>query len=205
MVAKALEKRLMALETQFGGYHTKVPWNVRSPHSRRPIKCPWLTGGDRMTRHGYAKYYAEVLVRKCPQVIVELGVLRGTGLAIWCELFPFARVIGLDIDPEHFSGAYESLVEKGAFSVNQPEVHRFDELAPDAAQQLTRILAGDQVDLFIDDALHYDHAVLRTFRHAFRHVRSGGAYIIEDNRTAWEKIEKYEARNFGLFTVVERP
>jgi len=55
-------------------------------------------------RHGYGKCYAEFLkpllmnLENQHITLVEIGILNGSGLAIWCDLFPRARVIGFDID-----------------------------------------------------------------------------------------------------------
>jgi cephalosporin hydroxylase len=198
-----LEHRLVALEARFGGYHTKVPWNVRSQYAPEP-RLDWMTGGDRMSVHGYAPVYAEVLSSITPRVIVELGILRGTGLAMWCDLFPTARVIGLDIDLQHFAQNFDNLRERGAFEKNRPDLFQFDEMAPDAPARLAAIMGGAKADLFIDDALHSDEAILRTFSHAWQHVRRGGAYIIEDNRTVAEKLPVPHVSSHDLLTVVRR-
>lgn len=199
----SITDRLVALETQFGGYHTKVPWTVQSPYAPKP-RLTWMTGGDRMSRHGYAPTYAATLETLTPRVIVELGILRGTGLATWCELFPSARVIGLDIDLHHFTENLDFLHECGAFTVNRPEVYQFDEMAPDAPEQLITVLDGTEVDLFIDDALHSDAAILHTFSHAWRHVAPGGAYVIEDNGTVAPSLPVPHVSSHGLLTVVRR-
>lgn len=50
--------RLIELEQRFGGYHTGVPWGRVSPYDRLPeaeVRKGWLTGGDRMLMHGYAR------------------------------------------------------------------------------------------------------------------------------------------------------
>lgn len=61
-----------------------------------------MIGGDRMLHHGYAKKYAEYLLpflnRVQPVTVLECGILRDTGIAIWCDLFQEGRIIGLDID-----------------------------------------------------------------------------------------------------------
>jgi hypothetical protein len=70
---------------------------------RKPGKK--IMGGDRMAgMHQYAEHYAKELTRLLGRkpdgdlVIAEVGILKGTGLAVWCDLFPKAIVLGLDID-----------------------------------------------------------------------------------------------------------
>ena len=50
-----------------------------------------------MLHNGYAKYYSKYLTKYLDEakidsnqrlVIAEVGILRGNGLAIWCDLFP---------------------------------------------------------------------------------------------------------------------
>ena len=89
-------------------------------------------GGDRMLHHGYANHYARFLEpyvknRGDRIVICEVGVLEGTGLAIWCDLFPNARCIGLDIDLSNVKGNMDNLRGLGAFSRNSPELFEYDQ------------------------------------------------------------------------------
>lgn len=204
---------LVQCEARFGGLQ-KTPLTCLSPYDERS-KAQKLKkrkvgsqGGDRMGWHGYAPAYAEALAEKFGSqipirgrvVIVELGVLLGTGLAMWCELFPEARVIGLDLDTAPYQANQLKLRKLGAFASNSPEVHQFDELAPDAGQRLGQILGNDRVDVFIDDAAHYDGAVLRAFAMARPYLASDALYFIEDNKTAANKLNVRHTRA-GLLTV----
>jgi hypothetical protein len=93
-------------------------------------------GGDRMSPHyhNYGRCYAQFLkpfiAVPCapPLILVEVGIFRGSGLAIWCDLFPNARVIGLDIDLSNFEGRRKRLEAMGAFRNNAPELFAFDQL-----------------------------------------------------------------------------
>ncbi len=67
-----------------------------------------MRGGDRMSplRHNYGRYYEHALrpfVGREDVTLVELGILTGIGLAVWTDLFPHGRIIGLDIDLSHFA------------------------------------------------------------------------------------------------------
>ncbi len=84
-----------------------------------------VSGGDRMLHHGYASHYAGFLEpyvknRGDRIVICEVGVLEGTGLAVWCDLFPNARIIGLDIDLSNIRRNMDNLRGLGALGVDQP-------------------------------------------------------------------------------------
>src|SRR5262245_29765328 len=136
-------------ERLYGGRHTGIKRNKVSPKDPRTateISSGGMSGGDRMHHHGYAAAYADHLrpfVRSNERItLVEVGILRGTGLAIWCDLFPHGRIIALDIDLDHYFANREHIKLYGGFGSNEPEVYEYDQLAPDATQ-LSKILNGD--------------------------------------------------------------
>jgi hypothetical protein len=78
---------LESCEFYMGGYVKDVARAKVSPgdpRSKSELNCGGMVGGDRMLHHGYAKYYAKHLRRfvepKNDLVVVECGILRGTGL-----------------------------------------------------------------------------------------------------------------------------
>jgi hypothetical protein len=209
-----LANRLEAIETRFGGIQRNVPRGRVSrfdPRSAQQLATGGMQGGDRMIAHGYAAQYAKALVpfmQRRDLVVVELGVLRGSGLAMWCELFPRARrIIGLDVDTAHFRSHRSTLERLGAFRRQQPEVHEFDELSPNAPARLAQILAGVKVDLFVHDALHYDSAILATLEHAHRHFAEPFRCFVEDNNTVAHQLrslygDRYAVAAAGRLTVL---
>jgi len=109
---------LVLKELEYGGYVTNIPRNIVSnKNSRTKEQILWggMKGGDRMSRlhHGCAKIYTKYLQpfvqRQKSVVLVEIGVLRGTRVAIWSELFPSGRIIGLDIDLNHIKQNMDNL------------------------------------------------------------------------------------------------
>lgn len=199
--------RLMALEQKYGGICYAPARKVSSVGSELSTGYE-MRGGDRMTFHGYASAYADVLSQRTPSVIVELGILCGTGLAIWCDLFPAARIVGLDIDLGHFEKAKERLLAQGAFTNNAPEVYEFDELAPFASRVLREIFGAHKVDFVIDDALHSDAAVINSFAGFQPYLAAECAYIIEDNDTAYAALRfrypRFRWRREPLLTIATR-
>lgn len=213
-----LASRMEQIEARFGGVQKGVErrkisqWDPRAPSE---LKRTAMQGGDRMDLHGYASHYAQYLLPLVQRggkdmIFVELGILRGSGLAMLCELFPKARrIIGLDVDTSHFNDHRPNLEERGAFRRRQPEIHAFDELDPDASRRLADIMNGDQVDVFIHDALHYDAAILTTIRHAQLHFRRSFRCFIEDNSTVSGVIartygERFAVAGHGRLTVLWR-
>lgn len=185
---------LTQLEQRFSGGFSFVPPPNASPND--PVKAPTSVfdghrfqarGTCKKRAHDYAARYERALFgfdrQRDDLVIVEMGILRGVGLAIWCELFPNARVIGLDVDLDHWHKNRDRLLQRGAFQFNTPEVHFYDELTLTPDTDIRAILHGDDVDIFIDDALHYNTAIVKAFGDWRRFMSAYGVYIVEDNYT----------------------
>ncbi|CAD7973650.1 unnamed protein product, partial [Amoebophrya sp. A25] len=94
-------------------------------------KDAFLLGSDRMRAnqacksHNYATHYVRhlwhLLQRKRedgPFAVIEIGVLRGAGLAMWADFFGGnAMVHGFDLESRFFWQNRWNLAEKGAFSL----------------------------------------------------------------------------------------
>lgn len=204
---RALAQRMVTLEKRFGGFITNLPIRAWSEHAPPPV-LPWLQGGDRMNHHGYAQHYARELVdrRDEPLVLVEVGILRGTGLAIWSELLPNATVIGLDIDTTRFEEALPVLQSQGAFASRLPEAYQYDQFAPG---DLERILAGRRVDVYIDDGLHTIEAIGSSLRAFKPHLSDKCVGFVEDNPLVAPAVEQvlgpdWDVEAYGELTVFKR-
>ena len=169
-----------------------------------------MTGGDRMLHNGYAPVYAAYLVhfsknKEHHLSLAEFGILKGTGLAIWCDLFPEARVIGLDIDPSHFKENLQFLTDLGAFELNKPEIHEYDQLK-NGTSSLDNILKGQALDIVIDDGLHSVDSILMTWRSARPHLAEKFVYFIEDHAglldKCGEEFSSFDSRSYGEMTVI---
>lgn len=154
-------------------------------------------GGDRMSphHHNYAPDYARFLqpwiVCSRPLTLIEVGILNGNGLALWCDLFPQARVIGLDINLDNFYANLSNLKRLGAFSGNKPEVYSFNQLEPDQMKSaLERILGTSTVDIIVDDGCHSLEAIQNTFQVFLPKLSSRFIYFIEDSREAFTCMKK---------------
>ena len=200
---------LVEREIRYGGYVTNVPKRTASPLD--PAQSGFLTGGDRMLTHGYAATYAKHLApyldRTDPLTVVEVGILRGSGLALWCDLFPNSRVIGLDIDLRNYLANVAELRRRGAFRFSQPEVYAFDQFR-DNREYVAELLRGVRIDVAIDDGCHSDQAILSTMRSIAPHLNEEFSYFIEDNRTAIATIRavspEYSVETKGELTVLWR-
>ncbi|HEY7823329.1 MAG TPA: class I SAM-dependent methyltransferase [Acidimicrobiia bacterium] len=169
-------ERLIALEAKYAPA-VEQGRGVFSPKDKNP-HAPWNLGGDKMAadRNNYAHVYAALLKDLDPQLVVELGVFRGVSLAMWCDLFPEAMVVGLDLDFERFKEHRPTLVSRGAFTYHQPLLHEWDAYGDD-----TDFLADlPGIDLFVDDGPHTADAIRNTARLIGPLMNPGGVYVVED-------------------------
>lgn len=171
--------RLIELERRFAPSVLRGP-GVFSSEDRNG-HAPWNLGGDKMgaERNGYAAAYAEVLPSLFgrARVVVELGVFMGASLALWCELFPQATVIGLDLEFDRYEEYRPSLLAAGAFKDREPLLVEFDAYGP--LQPLEDALPGP-IDLFVDDGPHTPDAVARIAADVWPLIGPGGVYVLED-------------------------
>lgn len=190
-----IRERLTELEALYSPNGDRGPavWSAHHDGSRNAHNL----GGDKARTNGYAPAYEDLLEGREPGIFVELGVFQGTSLAVWCDLFPQARVIGLDIEPGRFQ--YERLVAAGAFSRNWPRLAEWDAYLP-MADELEK-LAGGLIDVFVDDGPHTKTAILRTAQAVKPLMAEGSVYVVEDHeegaRFLKEVFHEAEIRQYG--------
>lgn len=127
-----------------------------------------MTYLDRTDKHinGYLPTYFELAAKiGSSGIVCEIGVERGGSLEMWQTLFPWGRVIGVDINKD---------------AVWPVGTHKYvwDAANPDLAQTLKRFHVG--FDLIIDDASHEGIRTAMTFQNLWPLVKSGRWYVIED-------------------------
>jgi hypothetical protein len=178
---------LALTENRYGGFKAGVTTG----------KC---RGGDRMSPfyHGYGETYEEFLKPLLPRrqdrlIVVEIGILNGSGLAIWCDLFPHARVIGLDINLANFEGNRRALEAAGAFAENAPECYEIDQLDVQGSRKvLADVFSNQKVDMVVDDGLHTTESIRNTLRLMLPHLARPFVYFIEDN---WDSFDTLAAEH----------
>jgi len=186
---------LVGTEIKYGGYITNVQRNKVSPidpRSEEKIETGGMTGGDRMLHNGYATKYSKYIlpyVNSNKQVtLAEVGILMGTGLAIWCDLFPNGRILGFDIDLTHINRNMSRLKSIGAFKRNIPELYEYDQFL-DNTKYLGSILKNNKIDICIDDGFHCDEAILTTMKSVLPYLGDSFVYFIEDNENVYKKLK----------------
>ena len=203
---------LIQTEIKYGGYTGVVRRRKASPQDYRTkeqLAAGGMVGGDRMIDHGYASIYSEYLQPYIGKqlTLVEIGILKGTGLAIWCDLFPQARVIGLDIDTSHARENIPVLQAQGAFAKNKPELYEFDQFV-DNKELLRDILGDSMIDVCIDDGHHSKRSILSTLSSVMPNLSTSFVYFVEDNEYVHvDLVKEYpslQIKNIGAMTVISK-
>lgn len=203
-------------EYKYGGTEKKIKRKKVSefdPRTSKELEMCGMIGGDRMSRieHNYAPIYTRYLkpfvMKKDKVVLVEVGILKGTGLAIWSDLFDNSRIIGLDIDLSYIEKNMASLKNKNAFKNNNLELYEFDQFK-DNKRLITNILKGDKINIMIDDGAHLDNSILKTMDSVMPFMDDNFVYFVEDNDKVHLKIIErypdYKVVNYGEMTVITK-
>lgn len=205
---------LIGTEIKYGGRISNVPRNKvspKDPRTQKQLNQGGMTGGDRMLHLNYAEHYAEYLasfINKRKKVVVaEFGILQGTGLAIWCDLFPKGTVFGFDIDLSHINNNLDRLKYLGAFKNNQPRLYEYD-MYLNNTNYLGKILNGKKIDIGIDDGVHDFGTIINTLKSVWPYLADNFVYFIEDNEFVHRKIRLMlpglKVEHHGLLTIVSK-
>lgn len=138
-----------------------------------------------MKTRDFFEAYAEEIGEDPTERVLEFGVWRGgSALALAAFLTP-DKLVALDISPpvEEFDLLRNSHPLGRKIAVRY-ETSQDDQAALDA---LVAEEFDGPIDLVIDDASHQYALSKRSFEIAFRHVRDGGCYVIED--WAWAHVQ----------------
>ena len=102
-----------------------------------------------------------------PSTMGSTGV-AGASLRAWKELFPFATIVGADVDTRIL------------FQEPGIETYWVDQTRADAVAQMFLNVGPRDFDLIVDDGLHTFEANRTLLVGAYPHVAEGGLYIVED-------------------------
>lgn len=121
--------------------------------------------------HNYLEKYEFFLqkFRRKNFHLLELGVASGGSLATWKEYFPFANIIGVDIDErcrQYADDRVDVIVADLSDEAELDKLHRF---AP---------------HVIVDDASHLWSHQIKALFNLWPCLPSGGIYIIEDMETS---------------------
>jgi hypothetical protein len=126
-----------------------------------------VNGTDKQSNHNYSDSYEALFPnRQNVALVMEVGVADGSSLLAWCEVFPSAWVVGMDIHPA-----------QRAIHAPRIEFHLGDQRSK---EDCDRAAAGRQFDFICEDATHRLDDTLRTLLFLWKYVRPGGLYVIEE-------------------------
>lgn len=192
---------LQFLELKYGGYVRDVSATINSHDVSRILEGN-CTGGDRMNVffHNYSEKYSQYLkpLRHSKNVIniLEVGILKGTGLAVWDEYFDKKQIYGFYYDLGNFEQNRGKYIELGAFQNGFPTPKFFDQFV-DNSETLIETFEKKELDVVIDDAYHSDESIINTFNELQPYLNEEFIYFIEDNGNAYKKLKiKYPQYNF---------
>jgi len=204
---RGLRDWLVAREENFGGFIERIACLDRK-HNKvvGKTKC---AGGDRMGRgykhHAYGGCYAAVIDafsglwqeafaqsrRENKKLMAgELGILSGSGVAMWSEIFANADLHGYDRFLNNTQNNMPFLRSKGAFQHSELQLHFWDQMSHRHEVGLQKPPATAGFIFFVDDAMHMPEPTRDTLNIFSRFMHKDGAYIIEDMNTEKAKGAK---------------
>lgn len=128
---------------------------------------------------GFFEDYARELGDSPTRRVLEFGIWKGGSALALASLFEVDKLVAVDIC-EPVAGLEAIRGSTGLGRRVAPHYGTSQDDAEAIADILAAEFGGEPVDLIIDDASH-DYALTKaTFEHAFRHLRRGGWYVIED-------------------------
>jgi hypothetical protein len=115
---------------------------------------------------GYIEIYQQLFEEPADvNLVMEIGVLNGDGLKMFCDMFPLATVVGVDIQlPEIY---HERI-----------RLEQVDQRDGPALSKMGQ--RYNEFDLIVDDGCHLGSAMAISWRWLFQFVKPEGYYVIED-------------------------
>ena len=117
--------------------------------------------------HGYVEFYEAALRERVVLNVLEIGVLYGCSLRFWAEVFPKARIHGIDINPECAKHA------QGRISVSILDAGKGDQVAEFCKR-------APIFDLIVDDGSHNGNDIDLCLKTLWGNLSANGLYTIED-------------------------
>ena len=138
---------------------------------------------DKAYYHKFTPVYERFLFDKKDTIkqIVEVGVSTGASLKMWDIYLSNAKILGLDVlvHPSYKDTFSERVSIAKCDATNEAEL---------ISTFATYSIFPGSVDLFIDDGSHFVSHQIKTFGLAWKYVKSGGLYIIEDMHTSVQDL-----------------
>jgi hypothetical protein len=139
-------------------------------------------GSDKFGGHLYTPVYHELFrhLRELPIRILEIGVggyqspkSGGSSLRMWADYFPFAQIVGLDLEHKELDISPRVRIVQGSQVDRQILDYLCKEHGP--------------FDIVIDDGSHYVPHMKESFYHLYPKMAENGIYVVEDAQTSFLK------------------
>jgi hypothetical protein len=150
----------------------------KGTEGRGPTPYPWPA-------HTYVRLYEQLFAhcRESITSVLECGIgtnnptltstmgaqgAPGASLRVWRDYFPYANVIGVDIDRDIL------------FEDDRITTHYVDQTAQQTVREMWASIGNPAMDLIIDDGLHTFVAARSFFEASVTQLKPTGIYVIED-------------------------
>jgi hypothetical protein len=121
-----------------------------------------MHGTDKATWHQYCNFYESVLPKDVTHVF-EIGIKDGSSLKMWRDYYPFATIMGIDLNNCKDIPGVITNIGNATYKSN-----------------LTKLYEAIGFDIIIDDGSHVCSDQRKAFEIFWPIVGPGGFYIIED-------------------------
>ena len=155
-------------------------------------------GGWRGYDRVYSKYFKKLRTEKLN--IMEIGIKEGYGIYAWQRYFTNSTIYGIDND-WHSGIIYQrNELKKNHELFKKARLYNIDSTKEDNWIEFY----GKKFDIIIDDGDHHPLTQIKTFECAWKYLKSGGLYFIEDighryNKENIEKLSDFIASNSKEF------
>jgi SAM-dependent methyltransferase len=200
--------------------------NFNPPHNeytkkqvKNGVKGRSATETDRGGWRGYDRVYSKYFkdIRNKNLEILEIGIMSGYGLLAWQRYFVESSIYGIDISLD------KVLLEKQIIKDKFPKFSKIKCKILDSTNNNDWYeFYGKQFDIIIDDGDHHPTTQTKTIQCAWKYLKSGGFYFIEDvghrygedklkilsdtlesMKSEFDMIEIYSHMNYGLEQVLK--
>lgn len=137
-------------------------------------------GSDKNTFHSYGPIYDRLFPnREGVRSVLEVGIASGQSVLAWLEIFPNAKVLGIDKEPCH--NAKVGSTDAAVFPLTpRPERLEIKQVDCRDVAGMKAAVGTRQFDLIVEDSSHQLDDSLRTLFLLYPALHYGGVYVIEE-------------------------
>lgn len=143
-------------------------------------------GGWRGYDRVYSKYFKDL--RHTPVNMLEIGIMQGHGLLAWQRYFESGKITGVDNVIDQSRLLVMQRLAKDFPVFRKVKTDYIDSTDPDHWLQFDL----GEFDIIIDDGGHHPDTQIATFNNAWKYLRDGGLYFIEDISHRYTEDKLYQ-------------